>query len=156
MEAQLSARGGAQRGRGGGTGFSPVALQGAGVSFWTNIPHLARTSVQRLRSPASRKGPHHWVQDSELILILAGGCFSPRGSYGFAEASGVNVSSTLVTVITGDYVFSTTNTCFFSPSPSESWGRMPRHCLRFLGRETEALDPVRTMYGKGGTLSGTL
>lgn len=115
MEAQLSARGGAQRGRGGGTGFSPVALQGAGVSFWTNIPHLARTSVQRLRSPASRKGPHHWVQDSELILILAGGCFSPRGSYGFAEASGVNVSSTLVTVITGDYVFSTTNTRFFPP-----------------------------------------
>lgn len=51
LEAQLSARGGAQRGRGRGTGFSPVALQGADVSFWTNmIPHLTRTSVQRLRS----------------------------------------------------------------------------------------------------------
>ena len=46
-----SARGGAQRGRGRGTGFSPVALQGAEVSFWTiMIPHLTRTSVQRLRS----------------------------------------------------------------------------------------------------------
>lgn len=79
LEAQLSARGGAQRGRVGGLGSAQWALQGAGVSFWTNS-HLARTSVQRLRSPASRKGPHHWVQDSELILILVGGCFSPEAA----------------------------------------------------------------------------
>ena len=42
----------------GGTGSSPVALQGADVSFWTNmIPHLARTSVQRLRSLRTAKDP---------------------------------------------------------------------------------------------------
>ena len=41
--------------------------------------------------PAHRKGPHRWVQGSELIFILAGGCFFPRGSCSFAEASAVNV-----------------------------------------------------------------
>lgn len=38
--------------------------------------------------PAHRKRPHLWVQGSERILFLAGGCFFPRGSYSFAEASG--------------------------------------------------------------------
>ena len=43
------ARGRDQRRRGAGTGSSPVALQGAHVSVWTDlICHLAWTAVQRL------------------------------------------------------------------------------------------------------------
>ena len=99
--------------------------------------------------PAHRKRPHLWVQGSELILILAGGHFFPQRQLQFCRSQTVmlNVSSTLVTVITeGDYVlFNHQHVSPPAPPPLESWGRMPRHCLRFLGRETEALDPVRTM-----------
>ena len=49
--------------------------------------------------PAHRKRPHLWVQGSELILILAGGRFSPQRQLQFCRSQWVTI------IIQGDYIF---------------------------------------------------
>lgn len=70
----------ATRNGGWGTGSSPVALrEEPRVSIRTQsdlsvgLDHSPETM-----KPAHRKRPHLWVQGSERILFLAGGCFSPE------------------------------------------------------------------------------